>query len=74
MVDSKSATFGLGGMREKVLDVDANHSDICKFAGDDDSFDPVGRSISDLADTAIKEAEVKNAAHAKNESAAENCT
>jgi hypothetical protein len=48
--------LGLGGKREKFLTIDEDHSHLCKFASDDDVFEPVGRGIKDLADGAIKQA------------------
>ena len=54
IVDQKSATLGLAGKREKVLSVDSNHSDVCKFEGDDDKFDPIKRAIGKLANDATE--------------------
>ena len=49
----KSATLNLPSTRERVLTIDATHSDVCKFAGDDDKFEPVKRAIGNLACEAI---------------------
>ncbi|KAL9634164.1 MAG: hypothetical protein Q9204_003107 [Flavoplaca sp. TL-2023a] len=53
VVDEKSATLGLAGTRERLVLVDSNHSEVCKFQADDDKFDPVKRAIGRMADGAI---------------------
>ena len=54
IVDRKSATLGLAGTREKLLTVNSSHSDVCKFEGDDDKFEPIKRAIGKLASDAIE--------------------
>ena len=56
VVDNKSATLGLAGSRETFLTIDEDHSHLCKFAGDDDAFEPVGRGITNLAEAATAQA------------------
>ena len=54
IVDQKSATLGLAGTREKLLSVNSNHSEVCKFESDDDKFEPIKRAIGKLANDAIE--------------------
>jgi hypothetical protein len=41
IVDDTSATLGLPGLRETVVTLNANHSDVCRFAGDDAKFQAI---------------------------------
>lgn len=52
-MDEKSATLGLAGTRERLITIDSNHSDVCKFEADNDKYDPVKRAIGKLADGAL---------------------
>lgn len=63
-MDEKSATLGLAGTRERLITIDSNHSDVCKFEADNDKYDPVKRAIGRLADDAIalKESEANSKA------------
>ncbi|KAL8709211.1 MAG: hypothetical protein Q9225_007481, partial [Loekoesia sp. 1 TL-2023] len=53
VVDEKSAILGLTGTRERLISIDSNHSEVCKFEADNDKFDPIKRAIGRLADDAI---------------------
>ena len=57
IVDKKSATLGLAGTREKLLTVNSCHSEVCKFEGDDDKFEPIKRAIGKLVGDAIQKEE-----------------
>ncbi len=52
-MDEKSATLSLAGTRERLITIDSNHSNVCKFEADNDKYDPVKRAIGRLADGAI---------------------
>jgi len=44
----------LAGTREKLITVDSNHSEVCKFEGDDEKYEPVKGAIGELADAAVE--------------------
>jgi hypothetical protein len=54
VVNSTSSKLGLAGSREHHLLIEADHSQVCKFAGKDHSYEPVGRNIKKLVEGAIK--------------------
>ncbi|KAI9681249.1 MAG: hypothetical protein M1817_002531 [Caeruleum heppii] len=57
IVDSKSATLGLAGARETVIDLDADHANACKFAStDDDAYVQVAGNLCRLVGSAVREA------------------
>ncbi|MCJ1243623.1 hypothetical protein MMC30_000820, partial [Trapelia coarctata] len=57
IVDKKSATLGLSGTRERQIPVDADHKDLCKFAGAEGSdYEAVSANLVWLANCAIKAA------------------
>jgi ankyrin repeat protein len=49
IVDTKSATLGLPGSRETVITLNADHSNVCRFAGDDSKFEPIKGILKRLA-------------------------
>ncbi|KAI9720649.1 MAG: hypothetical protein M1812_002829 [Candelaria pacifica] len=55
IVDKKSATLGLDSSREKMIQMQANHSSICKFDSVDGSdYELVQENIGELAEDAVK--------------------
>ena len=52
-MDEKSATLGLAGTRERLVTIDSNHSDVCRFEADNDKYHPVKNAIGRLADGAV---------------------
>ncbi|KAL8736629.1 MAG: hypothetical protein Q9181_002306 [Wetmoreana brouardii] len=58
IVDEKSATLGLTGTRERLVTIDSDHSEVCKFAGDNDKFDPAyfdrSQQVADAMLTALE--------------------
>ncbi|KAF2651873.1 hypothetical protein K491DRAFT_75781 [Lophiostoma macrostomum CBS 122681] len=55
IVDRESATMMLPGSRQIVVPVDANHSQICKFAKKDSIYEQVEGRIAKLAKDAVME-------------------
>ncbi len=50
-----------------MLTVNSNHSEVCRFEGDDDKFEPVKRAIGKLADDAIAEQKENAAARSRDD-------
>ncbi|KAF6231705.1 hypothetical protein HO173_010007 [Letharia columbiana] len=67
-VPKKSATFGLSGTRENIIELNAEHSDLCRFGGsrrDQDNFKLVASNIQDLYDAALERTHVSLANDSK---------
>jgi len=60
-VDKKSAQLGLGGNREQLVPMDADHNGICKFASEDSVYEQVEGNIRDLIDGAVEIATYRSA-------------
>jgi hypothetical protein len=57
IVDKKSATLGLAGVRERQIPMEANHNGVCKFASaDGDDYERVSFNLVRLVKAAIKAA------------------
>ena len=55
IVDQKSATLGLAGLRERQIPMDANHTDVCKFSSaDGDDYDQVSYNLVRLTKRAVE--------------------
>lgn len=55
VVEKRSAILGLPASRETVVALNASHSEICRFASEDDEgYQRVSQLIADLASSAIQ--------------------
>lgn len=54
IVDETSATLGLVGLRETVVTLNANHSDVCRFGGDDAKFEPIKGILGRFAKFSVR--------------------
>ncbi len=60
VVPKSSATFGLPGEREAIVELNANHSDLCRFGGtqtDQDNYEMVSSRIQKMYKAALKQSE-----------------
>lgn len=60
IVPKRSATFGLSGTRENIVELNAEHSDLCRFdesRRDKDNFKLVANNIQDLYEAALERSE-----------------
>ena len=60
IVPKRSATFGLSGTRENIVELNADHSNLCCYDGsmqDQDNFKLVANNIQDLYKDALKRGE-----------------
>ena len=60
IVPKRSACFGLPGSRENIVELNAEHSDLCRFDGsmrDQDNFKLVANNIQDIYEAALKRSE-----------------
>lgn len=60
VVPKKSATFGLPGERENIIELNAEHSELCRFDSDrrdQDNFKLVANNIQDLYEAALATSE-----------------
>jgi len=62
VVDPDSAIIGLAGHREQVLELDKDHSQLCKLAEGSD-FNRVARHLKRLANSAIRSPASRNQEH-----------
>lgn len=53
-MEKESATLGLPDSVEISVEVDANHSDMCKFDRRDDKYEKVVENVADLVQHALK--------------------
>ncbi|MCJ1383288.1 hypothetical protein MMC17_006401 [Xylographa soralifera] len=57
IVDKKSATLGLPGLRERQIPMEADHADVCKYASaDDDNYEQVSFNLVRLVKNAVRNA------------------
>ncbi|SLM35073.1 P-loop containing nucleoside triphosphate hydrolase [Lasallia pustulata] len=57
IVDQKSATLGLAGLRERQIPMDADHTGVCKFeSADGDDYEQVSFNLIRLVKSAVKAA------------------
>ncbi|MCJ1405753.1 Serine active site containing protein 1 [Xylographa trunciseda] len=57
IVDKKSATLGLPGLRERQIPMDADHASVCKYASaDDNNYEQVSFNLVRLVKNAVKDA------------------
>lgn len=57
IVDKKSATLGLAGVRERQIPMEADHNGICRFASaEGDDYEQVSFNLVKLVKAAIKAA------------------
>jgi hypothetical protein len=55
IVDKKSATLGLAGVRERQIPIEADHNGVCKFASvEGDDYEQVSFNLVRLANSAVK--------------------
>ncbi|SLM35514.1 WD40/YVTN repeat-like-containing domain [Lasallia pustulata] len=55
IVDQKSATLGLAGLRERQIPMDADHTGVCKFrSADGDDYEQVSFNLVRLVKSAVK--------------------
>ena len=60
IVPKKSAIFGLPGTRENIVELNADHSNLCRYDNsmqDQDNFKLVANNIQDLYENALKRSE-----------------
>ena len=60
IVSKKSATFGLSGTRENIVELNADHSNLCCYDGsrqDQDNFKLVANNVKALYEHALKRSE-----------------
>ena len=63
VVPKSSAIFGLPGTRERILELNADHSNLCCFDGtrrDQDNYKKVSNNIQDMYEAALKRSESVN--------------
>ncbi|SLM39563.1 WD40/YVTN repeat-like-containing domain, partial [Lasallia pustulata] len=57
IVDQKSATLGLAGLRERQIPMDADHTGVCKFeSAEGDDYEQVSFNLVRLVKSAVKSA------------------
>ncbi|KAA6410460.1 MAG: hypothetical protein FRX48_05882 [Lasallia pustulata] len=57
IVDKKSATLGLAGLRERQIPMDADHTGVCKFeSAEGDDYEQVSFNLVQLVKSAVKSA------------------
>ncbi|MCJ1270174.1 hypothetical protein MMC22_010070 [Lobaria immixta] len=57
IVDQKSATLGLAGLRERQIPMDADHTEVCKFeSAEGDDYEQVSFNLGRLVKSAVKAA------------------
>ncbi len=67
VVPKSSAIFGLPGTRERILELNADHSDLCRFDGtrrDQDNFKKVSNNIQEMYEAALERSESVNILYA----------